>query len=209
MTAGAIVGTALVLGRWIAPPAAAANAIPRATMVGGSPAALGAAPSPSASSVSRVVAPWLTLHVLYAGCRCSEPIFAHLFGRGPIPGTHERILLVATRGDDPTAAGYRARATAAGFAVETVRSDDLARRFGIEAAPLLVIADPTGRIRYAGGYADGQSGKQAVALGDETIVANLMAGRGSTDIPLLTGAVSRRLQDALDPSTSPGRRAAP
>jgi hypothetical protein len=214
MAAGGIFATALVLGRWIAPaPAAAAGALhPRASS-DGRPLVMAPAPPSSSAAASRATAPWVALHVLYAGCRCSDDIFAQLFRRGPIAGTRERIVLVAGRSDDATAARYRARAIVTGFTVETVTPDDLARRFGVEAAPLLVIADPTGRIRYAGGYTAGQPGQPHLALGDEaddeTILADLMAGRRATDPPLLAAAVSRRLQDALDPPTSRDRPARP
>jgi hypothetical protein len=197
----------LLLGAWIA-----AGTIGGATLVVGHSFALprSAAASPTVTPPRADgrppiagTAPWSTLHVLYAGCRCSEAIFAHLFQRGTIAGTTERIVLVATGSEEATAAAYLARATAAGFAVETVKPDDLVRHFGVEAAPLLVVADPSGRIRYAGGYTDR---KQHLELGDETIIAELMGGRASTELPLLASAVSRRLQDALDLPRNPGRR---
>jgi hypothetical protein len=204
MATGTIVGATLVVGRWVAPPpASAASAVLAPARSDGRPPAVAdvASPSSLSSSSSSATTPWFTLHVLYASCRCSENIFAHLFQRGPITGATERIVLVTAHGDDPTAAGYHARATAAGFRVETVTPDDLARRFGVEAAPLLVVADPTGRVRYAGGYTDR---KQHLELGDQTIIADLMAGRPSTELSLVASAVSRRLQDALDLPRRPG-----
>jgi hypothetical protein len=210
MAVGGIVVTALVLGRWMAPaPAAAAGALLPRARSDGRPFVMAPASPPSSGVTSHVPAPWVALHVLYASCRCSDDIFAHLFRRGPIAGTRERIVLVAGRSDDATAARYRARAIATGFTAETVTPDDLVRRFGVQAAPLLVIADPTGRIRYAGGYTAGQARQPDLALGDEAIVADLMAGRRAADPPLLAAAVSRRLQDALDPPTSRDRSPGP
>ena len=63
-----------------------------------------------------------------------------------MPGVDEVVLLV---GDAPA---HRARVSARGFRVLAVTDEELLRRWRMEAAPLLVVTDGDGVVRYAGGY---------------------------------------------------------
>lgn len=133
---------------------------------------------------------WRVLHVLYAECRCSRRILGHLAERGPIDGVSETIVLVG--GD----AAITADAVGAGFALDTVTPSELASEYALEAAPALVVADPSDEVRYLGGYTER---KQGPDIRDVSIV-DALRREGSTDeLPLFGCAVSESLQALLDP----------
>jgi hypothetical protein len=87
-------------------------------------------------------------------------------------------------------------AQAAGYAVDVLSPRALAARYGAIAAPLLVIADERGRVRYVGGYGarkrDGQPR-------DRELLAAVARGDELTALPILGCATSRELQRQLDP----------
>ena len=133
---------------------------------------------------------WIALHVLYEGCRCSRRVFDHLVARGASPAMAERVLLVG--GSEASVA----RARAAGYAAEALTRDGLRARYGFEAAPVMVVADPRGRVRYLGGYT---ARKQGAAMRDVDIVRRAQAGEAVAALPLFGCAVSARLQRDTDP----------
>jgi len=133
---------------------------------------------------------WLAVHVLYAGCKCSARIVDHLVQAEPIAPVRELALWV---GQDPDA---QARLSAAGLRVHTLEPEALRARFGVEAAPVLIVLDPEDQIRYVGGYT---SRKQGPDIQDRKILAALLAGTAPEENPILGCAVSSRLQTALDP----------
>lgn len=133
---------------------------------------------------------WHAVHVLYAACRCSQRIFDHLFESARPAGYRETVLLV---GDD---ASVVARARTAGFGIVSVTPQQLATEFHIEAAPLLLVLDPDGRIRYAGGYSERKQGYEALDVG---IMESLASGRPASELPLYGCGVSKELQAVLDP----------
>lgn len=133
---------------------------------------------------------WLALHVLYSRCRCSAQTLAHLRQRGVLPGVRERIVLV---GAHPT---YEAQARAAGFALEVLEADALDRRYHLQAAPVLVVADPRDRLRYVGGYT---ARKQGPEQEDVAILTRLLRGEPARPLPLFGCAVSKELARLLDP----------
>lgn len=142
---------------------------------------------------------WQAVHILYEGCKCSQRVLDHLIERGPAGGYAEAIAIVSD-GVDPEAAerarvdGERARGR--GFRLETVTSAALAGRFGVEAAPLMVVADPGGELRYVGGYTER---KQGPAVRDTQVFARLAAGQAAEPLPVFGCAVSDRLKATVDP----------
>jgi hypothetical protein len=141
---------------------------------------------------------WIALHVLYEGCRCSTQVLEHLLARSAETSMTERIVLVRT-GDGPAEAGDAALASrirAAGFDLETLSTDELASRYGIEAAPLLVVSDPGGTVRYVGGYTDH---KQSVVIRDHEILSALRGGQSIPALPVFGCAVSKQLGERVDP----------
>lgn len=136
---------------------------------------------------------WLAVHVLYAQCRCSQRILEHLAASGRPAATREKLLLVGSRQDvQASVTAIEAR----GIEVVQTTPSELRDRFHIEAAPLLVVADAGGAIRYVGGYSQH---KQGLDLRDRQIIDGLIAQRPIRELPLFGCAVSKRLRELLDP----------
>lgn len=133
---------------------------------------------------------WMAVHVLYADCGCSRRIFSHLFAGDRPAGVTEKVVLV---GDAPD---LEKQAAAAGFAVEAISPGQLRERFHVQAAPLLLIADPGGKLRYVGGYTERKRGPDPK---DKEILARLMTDHAPSELPLFGCAVSASLQQLLDP----------
>ncbi len=128
---------------------------------------------------------WLAVHVLYASCRCSQRIAAHLAGTNRPEGVSEIVLWA---GDDPPPA-----ALAAAFDVRRVSEAGLAE-LGVEAAPLLAVVAPSGEVRYAGGYT---TRKQGPEVEDLAIIASARRAERLAALPVFGCAVSTRLQEQL------------
>jgi hypothetical protein len=114
----------------------------------------------------------------------------HLTTRPHPRGVDEALLLV---GEGPEMA---ARARAHGYRVVALRPEELKSRFNLSAAPLMVVADAAGRVRYAGGYT---THKQGPAPQDLEILGSLMRKRSVAELPVFGCAVSKQLQALLDP----------
>jgi len=130
------------------------------------------------------------VHVIYADCSCARALFSHLVARGPFPGAEELILFV---GAD---AAKQAAAERSGFEFTTISAQDLTTRFGLEAAPVLIVFDPAGKLMYAGGY---YAHPATIDPMDERIYAQLAAAGKVEPLPVFGCAVSARLQKSLDP----------
>ncbi len=133
---------------------------------------------------------WMAMHVLYAQCRCSQKVFAHLLERRAASSAFEKIVLVD--GDDE----LRRQAEGHGFAFESLTSAELAERYHLEAAPVMVVSDPSNVVRYLGGYTDR---KQGVVIRDQSILRDLQGGKSVAALPLFGCAVSAELKASLDP----------
>lgn len=133
---------------------------------------------------------WFVLHILYKDCRCSQRVLEHLIARHASAGIRERIVLVGESHD------LAARVTAAGFEIDTLTSDQLERRYGVQAAPLMIASDPSNHIRYVGGYTDR---KQGPIFRDLEITARLARGETVAPLPLFGCAVSAKLEAKVDP----------
>jgi hypothetical protein len=132
----------------------------------------------------------LMIHVIYAGCSCTNRLFAHLIERGPFSGTEEIVLFV---GEDRA---KQQSAVQRGFAYRTISPGELTSQYGLESAPVLIAFDTAGQLRYAGGYYDHPA---ALAPRDESIHAQLARGAAPTPLPVFGCAVSTRLQRSVDP----------
>jgi hypothetical protein len=130
------------------------------------------------------------VHVIYAECSCTRALFAHLVARRPFPGAEETVLFVgADRAKQESA-------KRAGFAFVTVSAQELGFRFGLEAAPVLIVFDSAGQLRYAGGY---YAHPATITPLDERIYAQLAARSKVEPLPVFGCAVSSRLQKSLNP----------
>lgn len=130
------------------------------------------------------------VHVIYAQCSCSRALFAHLVARRPFPGAEEAVLFV---GADSR---KRESAKRAGFTFTTVSTQELASRFELEAAPVLIVFDSEGRLRYAGGY---YAHPATLTPLDERIYRQVAAGAKVEPLPVFGCAVTSRLQESLNP----------
>lgn len=128
---------------------------------------------------------WLAVHVLYAECRCSQRIAAHLLSTPRPAGWEEVVLWVGSGAPDPELERR--------FKLKRIARVELSR-LGIDAAPLLVILDGENRARYSGGYTDR---KQGPAIDDLNIMAAAQRGSGVTNLPIFGCAVSDRLEREL------------
>lgn len=130
------------------------------------------------------------VHLLYSECKCSQRILDHLAARGTLSGAHESVVLVGAHPE------FEAAARQAGFRVDVVSPPELAARFGVQSAPLLVVADADDDIRYVGGYTER---KQGMAIRDTAIMRGIQRGAAEAELPLFGCAVSQSLQDLIDP----------
>ena len=142
------------------------------------------------SDVGAAATDWSVIHVLYAQCRCSQRIVEHLVGRERPIGVKERVLLV---GDG---AEYAAKLTSAGFGVVLATPAEMKEHYHVESAPLLVVSDPTGRVRYSGGYT---REKQGPDIRDLAIIGELRSGGTPAELPTLGCAVSDELKKLINP----------
>ncbi len=133
---------------------------------------------------------WRLLHVMYARCPCSNKIIDDLLSSTRPGDVAERVVIV------DASDVLRDRLQAGGFIVEAVDAPTLQQRYHLEAAPMLVVADDQGRVRYVGGYTER---KQGPVSHDVEIVEQLRRGDRLEGLPLFGCATSRSLQQAVDP----------
>lgn len=171
-----LVGTSLMVGHWVT--------LPHPHRGETLPSTVGL--SATNAGVDEV----FTFHFLYGDCPCSRRILGHVLRRSPIVGANERIVLI---GEDPQG---QADAIARGFEIDVVTPAELERRYGVESAPLLVISDQLGTIRYSGGYT---SRKQGLDIQDQSIIEKTVVGQDIDGLPLYGCAVSKSLKAFIDP----------
>lgn len=148
---------------------------------------------------------WLALHVLLADCGCSRRVADHLVRRGPLAerALAERVILIRDPGQPGQAPDLAGRLRARGFAIEELPASALPGRYPIEAAPLLLVADPAGAVRYLGGYS---ARKQGPTLLDAAILRELLQGRSPPPLPAFGCPATASLRAVIDPlrlSTTP------
>ncbi len=133
-------------------------------------------------------------HVLYGECRCSQRIAEHLMMRARPRGVAEHVLVVGR--DDALAR----KLEASGYHVHSVEPADLLPTYGVEAAPLFVVASREGALLYAGGYT---ARKQGFDVQDVSILRAALASRTTDPLPVYGCAVSERLAKSLNPVSLP------
>jgi hypothetical protein len=127
---------------------------------------------------------WMSVHVLYAECRCSHRIVDHLLSSTRPAHFREVVLWVGNGAPSP--------ALAERFDVRRIGSAELAR-YGIESAPLLLVVDPKSEVRYSGGYT---TRKQGPMVADLRIMEEAQEGPLAA-LPVFGCAVSERLNRLL------------
>jgi hypothetical protein len=137
---------------------------------------------------------WQAVHVLYAACRCSNRVLDHLLGSSRPADLDETIVLVVD--DSADVDDELARRVRRAMQLQVVTRRELAERFHIESAPLLLVAGPDEAVRYSGGYS---YRKQDPVLRDVEIISALQAAHVTDQLPVYGCGVSDRLQVVLDP----------
>lgn len=132
-------------------------------------------------------------HVLGSDCGCSASVADELAARRPRDGWIERVWLV---GDEPEIA---AQLREAGFAVERVDPEVLAREHGIQGAPWLVLFETGGRTAYSGGYSRGRPGVAGSVSALPALMAAVESGEAPAALPAYGCATSETLRQRLDP----------
>lgn len=160
-------------------------------IIGGALTALHTVPLPAVTPAWQApTGQWVALHVLSARCPCSRRVAVQLAARGAQRGVHEHVALI----DATSAVSEPLRA--AGFEVDALAGVDLEARYGVLAAPTLVLRRPDGSVAYAGGYAP----RNTLPARDLEIFAQARAsGADVPAYPTFGCAVSRQLQAAIDP----------
>jgi len=130
------------------------------------------------------------VHVIAAGCSCTEGLLDHLAARGARPGLGEVVVFSGT----PPPRG--SRLADHGFALYTLEPSELRRALAVDGAPVLVVRDRGGRVAYAGGYFDVPA---AIHARDQRIIAAVERGGDPAALPLYGCAVSPALADERDP----------
>jgi hypothetical protein len=133
---------------------------------------------------------WMAVHVLYADCLCSRRVADHLLSSPRPGGLAERVLLI---GHDSE---LEARLASAHLTATAVTEGEAADRFHAVAAPALIVVDPSGSVRYSGGYTER---KQSLDIEDVAIIEDLRAGRDVAPRKIYGCAVSSRLRASLNP----------
>ena len=134
---------------------------------------------------------WMMVHVICERCACSRAVVQGLIERGPLAGVSDRVILA---GGGPR---LRREFVSAGYPVDEIDLETLRARWSVTAVPMLIVADPAGRLRYAGGYLDRAGAAQSRDL---QILAELRAGGERLGLPVVGGCVtSADLERALDP----------
>jgi hypothetical protein len=132
---------------------------------------------------------WMAVHVLYSACQCSQRIVDHLAASERPAGVRETVVLVGSAENAP-------RLVAHGFRVRSMTPPQLAEQLHVEGAPLFLLVDPAGQVRYSGGYT---TTKQGADVRDLAIMNDVMGGASVTPLALLGCAVSDRLKKWLRP----------
>jgi hypothetical protein len=135
---------------------------------------------------------WLAVHVLDQDCKCSLRVLDHLLADPRPAGVAERIVLIASEVSPDQVTAIRAR----GFDLDIVSPEELAARYHVEAAPLLIVIDPADTVRYVGGYTPR---KQAADVRDVAVVEALRRGQRVEPLPTFGCAVGRSLKATVDP----------
>jgi thioredoxin-related protein len=135
---------------------------------------------------------WTAVHTLMSGCNCSSDVGKHLLKRGrSAEFSSETVLLIDA--EEAEAKAYEAK----GFQTKRLKGQELVEVFGLEAAPSMVVLNPSGEVAYLGGYYAQSARTEALDL---KVIADLKRDGKTKALPLFGCAVGERLQSAIDPS---------
>lgn len=133
-------------------------------------------------------------HVLDGACRCSRRVAEHLMESERPTDAAETVLLIGANEE------LHRNLERAGFGVESMEREEVARSLGFTSAPMLLVtsrlADGRPTLRYSGGYTARQ---QALEIQDTAIIAGLLEGATPSSLPIFGCGTTASIQAALDP----------
>ncbi len=135
----------------------------------------------------------LAWYVLGSDCGCSASVADDLVARGPQRSWREQVWLV---GAEPE---IEASLRRAGFTVDHIAPEELARSHRIHGAPWLALFDASGHLAYSGGYARTRPGLPGAFNVSGDLMAAVAAGRPVESLPAYGCATSVALRERLDP----------
>jgi hypothetical protein len=135
---------------------------------------------------------WLAVHILDQDCKCSLRVLDHLLETPRPPDVVERIVLLGGAVRPDRLALIHAR----GFDLDIVTPEQMAERYRVQAAPLLIVIDPADVVSYVGGYTPR---KQASDVRDLAVIEALRRGETVAPLPAFGCAVGRGLKEKIDP----------
>lgn len=133
---------------------------------------------------------WRVVHVLGEDCGCSAQVGARL---DLSLAARQHVLLV---GETAASSHERTALESRGLPVTALTAAELEQRFGLTAAPTLLILNPAGRLNYEGGYTDR---KRGAAPATDHILANLQRHIPVAPLPVFGCALTAKLRETLDP----------
>jgi hypothetical protein len=134
---------------------------------------------------------WLAVHILDQDCKCSLRVLDHLLATRRPTDVVERIVMIGKVRPDRIAMIH-----AKGFDLDMVTPEELAARYRVQAAPLLIVIDPADSVSYVGGYTPRKQGSD---VRDLAVIEALRRGEPVTPLPAFGCAVGRSLRDKIDP----------
>ena len=135
-------------------------------------------------------AKWRALHFLSSECVCSQRILKHLANREPLSDIEETIIIVG----EPDA--NRDLVAGSKFSIDWVAPEELKSKYGVDAAPLLVVLDSDQTIRYSGAYT---ARKRGFPIQDVHLITQTLAGEVIQPLPLFGCGISKEMQSLTDP----------
>lgn len=133
-------------------------------------------------------------HVLAADCNCSQRILRYLRQQSALEGFREKLFWITD--DNAASPELPDEPTLAGRTVTRLSREQLAQRYHLEAAPVMLVTDPAGTIRYLGGYTER---KQGAAIRRNEIAHAVRQGTATRPLPLFGCAMSNRLRRLQNP----------
>jgi len=133
---------------------------------------------------------WLMVHVIYKNCSCTNALTTSLIDRKVTPNLEEWVIYA---GSDRK---IQEQFEAAGFLFQAETKVSIDERYGIEAAPMLLIFSPENGLAYGGGYFERPSVFHSM---DQALLRRIKEGEAVDALPLYGCAVSPRLQKLIDP----------
>jgi hypothetical protein len=118
---------------------------------------------------------WQLVYILGAGCSCSTQVAEHLAKRQKLAGLEEKVVTVGETG------GAVRQLARLGWDVHPKSAEEVRYLYGARAAPLLVVIDPDGQIRYAGGLARSSGAREGYQ--EVWIARRIQTGRAIPALP--------------------------